>query len=134
MLRQTSTSFSSDLAGAEDSLRLRRTILASALAPLTPAEYRLLSKQLHAPETEQLREGIYAASNAASEIGLDDQSTSLNALGAYLEECTMLADEAVGRTPVTPQGGALELSPAARDAFRDVLGIQWTGDGPVFKV
>jgi hypothetical protein len=46
----------------------------------------------------------------------------------------MLADEAVGRTPVTPQGGALELSPAARDAFRDVLGIQWTGDGPVFKV
>lgn len=134
-LRDTKTSFSNELSGADDSLRLRRRILASALAPLTSTETIQLAKALHSPEMGALREGIYAASSAASEIGLDDQSTSLNALGAYLEESTMLVDEARGRAPTTQRGDAPELSPAARDAFRDVLGIEWMAGGqPVFQV
>jgi hypothetical protein len=134
-LRDTETAFSSKLAGAQDSFNMRQKILSSALDPLSKAERTVLLQKLHAPETEALREALYAASDAASETGLAEASNSLNTLGAYIEECASLIDPDARLRTVTPQGTPPELSPAARDAFRTVLGIRWTANGaPVFGV
>ncbi len=134
-LRATETAFSSKLAGAQDSFNMRQNILSRALDSLSSAERTVLLQKLHAPETEALREAVYAASDAASETGLAETSSSLNTLGAYLEECASLIDPDARLRTVTPEGTPPGLSPAARDAFRNVLGIRWTANGaPVFGV
>ncbi|WP_129781712.1 hypothetical protein [Peristeroidobacter soli] len=135
MLRETQSALGDPTSGVQDGFKLRQKILSSALDQLSPAEKSELSKKLHAADTEALREGIYTASDAASTSGLDELSDSFNTLGAYLEECTSVADEAAGVKPAATSGTPAELSPAAREAFSNVLGIRWTANGtPVFGV